>query len=132
MDERLLNRRFINALTAEEAQGIDGRSANGSLKEARQDEEALRKADNPMDAKDAIKRILLAKKDKDFFRYWAADVELALHAEVILPSDVPHTALLILSDEAAVFTPPYRDMFRFHIGQKTRCLLCLSRCKGRP
>ncbi len=66
MDERLLNRRFNVALTAEQAQGWD---PERRLKEAEQNEEdALRKTDNPMDAKDAIKRILLAKKDRDSFR----------------------------------------------------------------
>lgn len=66
MDERLLNRRFNSALTSEEAQGWDPDSIT---KEAEQNEEAaLRKSDAPMDAKDAIRRILLAKRDRDYFR----------------------------------------------------------------
>ena len=68
MDERLLNRRFNVALSKEEI--ADGRSLDGVCREAEEDEEyLLRKAANPMDVKDAIKRILLAKKDRDFFRY---------------------------------------------------------------
>jgi hypothetical protein len=70
MDGRLLNRRFHSALTAEAAQGNESWDSESKQKEAKEDEEALlRRADNPMDAKDAIKRILLAKKDRDFFRY---------------------------------------------------------------
>ncbi len=66
MDERLLNRRFNSALTSEQAQVWDPESI---VEEAEHNEEAaLRKLDAPMDAKDAIKRILLAKKDKDYFR----------------------------------------------------------------
>ncbi len=66
MDERLLNRRFNSALTSEQAQVWDPDSV---VREAEHNEEAaLRKSDAPMDAKDAIKRILLAKKDKDSFR----------------------------------------------------------------
>ena len=70
MDERLLNRRFHSALTAEAAQSNESWDSEAKQKEAEQDKEALlRRAENPMDAKDAIKRILLAKKDKDLFRY---------------------------------------------------------------
>ena len=70
MDDRLLNRRFHSALTAETAHGSESWNSEAKQKEAEQDEEALlRRAGNPMDAKDAIKRILLAKKDKDLFRY---------------------------------------------------------------
>lgn len=74
MDERLLNRRFNNALTSEQAQGWDPDSC---LKEAEQNEEAaLRRSDAPMGAKDAIRRILLAKKDRDFFRCLGCQIVL--------------------------------------------------------
>ncbi len=70
MDDRLLSRRFHSVLTAEAAHRSKSWNLEAKHKGAEQDEEALlRKAENPMDAKDAIKRILLAKKDKDFFRY---------------------------------------------------------------
>ncbi len=67
MDERLISRRFNVALSKEET--ADGRSLNDVRRDAEEDEEyLLRKAASPMDVKDAIKRILLAKKDRDFFR----------------------------------------------------------------
>ena len=67
MDERLIGRRFNVALSKEET--AEGRSLNDIRRDAEEDEEyLLRKAASPMDVKDAIKRILLAKKDRDFFR----------------------------------------------------------------
>ena len=65
MGERLLNRVF-NTAAAQEAHKQDGERPQE--KAAANEEDQLRRSDTPMDAKDAIKRILLAQKDKDWFR----------------------------------------------------------------
>lgn len=66
MAERLLDRTF-NALAAQ----ADGGGAGTGVPRPRtqqDDEDELRRVGAPMDVQDAIARILLAFKDKDFFR----------------------------------------------------------------
>jgi hypothetical protein len=65
MGERLLNRFFNEALTADQKANQE---AKGKQKKQKDGDEQLRDDANPMQASDAIKRILLAKKDKDWFR----------------------------------------------------------------
>ena len=65
MGERLLNRVF-NTAAAQQAHQEEGERPQE--KAAANEEDALRRSDAPMDAKDAIKRILLAQKDRDWFR----------------------------------------------------------------
>lgn len=65
MDERLLNRAFNEAVAADQAQQAakrrKGRKENGQ-------KDDVPDSDAPMQASDAIQRILSAKKEKDWFR----------------------------------------------------------------
>ena len=66
MGERLLNRVF-NTAAAQQAHQEE--NEHPQEKAAATEEDHLRRSDTPMDAKDAIKRILLAQRDKNWFRW---------------------------------------------------------------
>jgi len=67
VDERLLNKVF-NTAHAEDEADLDTGRKQSQKKQQRTEEDDLRNLDTPLQSKDAIARILLAKEDKDWFR----------------------------------------------------------------
>ncbi len=75
MDERLLNRVFNEAAASEQAlQSAKRRKESKNSAEKGADDADL-DTSAPMQASDAIKRILSAKKEKDWFRYCPSEEE---------------------------------------------------------
>lgn len=81
MGERLINRVFNQALTADQRAAQEQDAQRSKAKRTADDD--VRDTCTPMQASDAIKRILLAKKDKDWFRcatkHHSSPTSTALH-----------------------------------------------------
>ena len=69
MDERLLNRVFNDAAASEQAQQSEKKRKEGKGSVQKGSGDADLDTSAPMQASDAIQRILAAKKEKDWFRY---------------------------------------------------------------
>lgn len=69
MDERLLNRVFNDAAASEQAQQSEKKRKEGKGSGQKGSGDADLDTSAPMQASDAIQRILAAKKEKDWFRY---------------------------------------------------------------
>lgn len=69
MAERLINKAF-SRLNAEVAKAQDDMDPDAHKRKVEKTaEQTMRDTAAPMSAKDAVQRILLAWKDKDYFRY---------------------------------------------------------------
>ncbi len=100
MAERLLDRRF-NVLAAQADVGTSEPSV--ARERTKQDEEdALRKAGTPMDVQNAIARIQLAFKDKDYFRCGLTSRSTAKPPPALCSSSPVATPLCLCSRRVAL------------------------------